>query len=231
MPLTFPLHLFNPKSIKIGVYGRVIQSPNSLSGIGQVLRTDGGGFRYVQFSDILLNTDFKLRLAAAWEGELAGGVTRVNVPLATLRLAPRGLAGGKPQRAGSLYSNSDDEYFPEAVAYGNPLIVATIDPVALRSTTVTINVTKGSRVQSGQTFSINHPTMGWRAYTTVRVLSRNGQMATVTIDIPLREAVASTSSVNFDWPMFEGHLIPDTDISQDISNNRAEVSYSFREAF
>jgi hypothetical protein len=226
------LHLFNPSSIKSSVQGRVITSPQSISGVGQVLRTDGGGFRIVQLAGIALNTDFKLRLAAAWEAELAGGITRVNVPLNTLRLAPRPLAGGKPMRPGTVAEGSTDPYFPEVTGYGNPLIVATIAPAAFRATTVTINVAKGTSIQPGSTFSVKHPAMGHRAYVVRRVLSRDGQSATVLIDIPLREAIASAANANFDWPMVESILVPDTDISQDINyGRRAEVSYVFREAF
>jgi hypothetical protein len=232
MPLTFPLHLFNPSSIKSSVQGRVITSPQSISGVGQVLRTDGGGFRIVQLAGIALNTNFKLRLAAAWEAELGGGITRVNVPLNTLRLAPRPLMAGKPGRPGGVHNGSTDPYFPEVTGYGNPLIIATISAAAFRATTVTLNITEGSRVQPGQTFSVNHAAMGHRAYVVRRVLSRNGQSATVLIDMPLRQAITADMPVNFDWPMVESILVPDTDVSQDISyGRRAEVSYVFREAF
>lgn len=227
----FPTHLFNPKAIKVWLAGNVIQSGQSISGVGQVVRTDGGGFRMCRMDGIILNTDDKLRAWRAWQGVMAGGVVKVTVPLATNRLAPRPLQGGKPTRYGSLANSSSDPYFPEASGYGLPMIVATVNGAAAqRANQIGITMTQGSVIRGGETFSIAHPISGNRAYEINRVLSRTGDDYVVQIDCPLREALAGGEAVNFDWPMFDAYLLPDSDIAPMIENYRAEVSITFREA-
>ena len=230
MALVFPTQIFNPRSIKISVLGRTIQSPPSISGVGQIVRTDGGGYRVCQMSGIVLNTNDKLRAWNAWEGVMQGGVTKITVPIATQRLAPRGLRGGTIARYGSLHKSSADPYFPEAIAYGSPLVVAEmVSSAAHRATTVTIVVTRGGRVRGGETFSINHSTAGNHPYKIARVISRDEQEATVLLDMPLRQSVTAGQDINFDWPLMDAVLMPDVDIFPDISFVGAETSITFRE--
>lgn len=231
MPLTFPTHIFTPANIRMTLQGRTIASPQSISGVGQVVRTDGGGFWVCEMSGIILNTDDKIRAWRAWMGEMEGGVVRVNVPIADTRLSPRPLHGKKLARPGNLHNGSDEAYFPEAVSYGAPLVIAMILPAAFRSTTVTINVSQGARLKGGEMFEIAHPNVGKRVYRVGRVLSRSGQSATVNISPPLRQAVAG-GNVNFDWQAFEANIVSATESEPDLQyGKRAEVSITFREAF
>lgn len=232
MPLTFPAHLFNPASVKMARVGQIVTSPGTISGVVQALRTDGGGLWSINYGDMVLRTLDHVRAWRAWEGELAGGAGVVNVPVLDLRYSPRPLQGGKLARPGSLRVGSDlDPYFPEVIDYGNPVVVANINAAILRATTVTINVSQGSRVVGGQTFEVNHPTKGKRIYQTGRVLSRNGQSTTLQIWPPLREAITAATPINFDWPCLTCRLVPDSDISPDISFGRAVVTAQFIEAF
>lgn len=232
MPLTFPAHLFNPASVKMARLGQVVTSPATISGAVQALRTDGGGLWQINYGAMLLRTLDQVRAWRAWEGELAGGAGVVNVPVLDLRFAPRPLQGGRLMRPGSLANGSDvDPYFPEVVGYGSPVVIATISPAGLRSTTVTINVSQGSRAAGGQTFEVNHPTWGKRVYQTGRVISRDGQSTTLRIWPPLREDITSTTIINFDWPCLACRLVPDSDISPELSVGRGSVTASFIEAF
>ena len=232
MPLTFPAHLFNPASVKLQRLGQVVTSPATISGVVQALRTDGGGLWGVNYGAMNLRTDDLVRAWRAWEGELAGGAALVNVPVLDLRFAPRPLQGGRLARPGSLRNGSDvDPYFPEVVGYGAPIVVASIAPAALRATTVTLTVTQGSRAVGGQTFEVNHPTFGKRVYQTGRVISRDGQSTTLNIWPPLREAIAAPVAVNFDWPCLTCRLVPDSDISPELTHGRGSVTAQFVEAF
>jgi hypothetical protein len=232
MPLTFPAHLFNPTSVKLSDAGRAIVSPGTISGVVQALRTDGGGLVKIDYAGINLRNADLQRAWEAWRVELGGGAELVNVPALSLARAPRPLQGGRLARVGALHVGNDlDPYFPEVVGYGAPIIVATINPAGLRATSVTINVAQGSRVVGGQVFEITHPTFGKRIYQTGRILSRSDQSTTVSIWPPLREAIPSTAHVNFDWPCLTCRLVPDSDISPDISFGGASVSISFVEAF
>lgn len=232
MPLTFPAHLFNPASVKMTRVGQVVTSPGTISGVVQALRTDGGGLWSINYGDMILRTLDQVRAWRAWEGELAGGAGIVNLPVLDLRYAPRPLQGGKLSRAGELHNGSTlDPYFPEVVGYGSPIVVATINAAILRATAVTINVSQGARVVGGQTFEVNHPTKGKRVYQTGQILSENGQSRTIRIWPPLREAITAATPINFDWPCLTCRLVPDSDISPDISFGRAVVTAQFIEAF
>ncbi len=232
MPLTFPIQLFQPSEIKPELAGRVLVAADSLSGIGQSVRTDGGGYwRCVMRGINLLSSD-QIRAWRAWEDYLNGGAVQMIVPVADIRHAPRGMAGGALIRPGPLLVTGDDPYFPEALGYSVPVIVATSASAALRATQLTITVARGSRIVGGQYFSITHATKGRRMYRTGRVLSQSGQTTTVEIVPPLRGAIASNTAVDFDWPSFLAILQPGTDIAASVVFARqGEVSISFREAF
>ncbi len=182
---------------------------------------------------IELVSDDQLSAWQAWEDHLDGGATKVLVPVPELRLAPRPIAGGAPGRPSQLMATSDDPYFPEAVAFASPWIVASIDgAAALRATQITIDMEAGSRLKGGERFAINNPTTGRRVHRVRRVLSRDGQKATVSIRPPLREAVVNNQAVDFDWPSVVATLMPEADMSPQIRNGRyAPVDISFREAF
>jgi hypothetical protein len=230
--LTFPTHLFNPAAIKLRPAGVTVEGGESLSGEVDTIRTDGGGFWVIQMLGIELLTPDLIRAWRAWEDELAGGVTTVLVPIADVRQAPRPLAGSALASPSGLHAATDDPYFPEAVGFATPFIVATSGPGALRATQVTITVTRGARLKGGEHFAIDHPTVGRRVYRVSRVVGRVGQQATVKIRPPLREAIADGTAVDFDWPSFVGKLVPDADISPEIGYGRhAAVDIAFREAF
>lgn len=229
--LTFPTHLFNPAAIKLRPAGSTITGGESLSGETDTIRTDGGGYWAIQMSGIELLTPDLIRAWRAWEDTLDGGVEKVLVPVADVRMAPR-VPGDAP---GALLAGSTDPYFPEAVGFATPWIVAvTVGAAALRATQIEINVTTGSPVKGGEYFAIDHGgTIGKRVHRIRRVLSRpTASRAVVSIRPPLRAAVASGVAVDFDWPAVVAKLAPETDISPDIEfGRRATVDISFIEAF
>lgn len=230
---TFPIHLFNPANIKVTPTGRTISGGEALSGEQDVIRTDGGGFWVVTFGEIDLSDPDLMRAWEAWETHLAGGVERVLIPVPSLLTAPRPTAGGILALPGDLRSQSDDPYFPEALGFATPLMLANI-PVAgaLRATTLVIDMIRGARLKGGERFSIDHATKGRRMYRVERVTARDGQEATCKIWPPLREAIGTDTAADFDWPSFVGAMIPDTDISPDIGlSEDAVVSIAFREVF
>jgi hypothetical protein len=234
MPFTFPLGvIFNPREIKASIVYQAVVGPPSISGVVQTLRTDGGGLWRVDMTGIPLRTPKDVRAWEAWQAEFGGGAGTCIVPIPSIGLAHRPLAGGKPIRTGGLYPQSDDACFPEALDYGAPIIVAeVVGDAALRATTITINVIRGGRLTGGEKFGLTHATMGKRMYRIRRVLSRpTDQSATVLIETPLREAVVSGATVNFDLPAVLSRAIPEQDFGVALSRNRGEVSISFLEAF
>ncbi len=229
--LIFPTHLFNPARIQLQCMGATLSAGESLSGVTDTIKTDGGGFWVCSMTGIELLTDDQLRAWRAWEDTLESGVTKVLVPVADVRLAPR-IAGSRP--ASPIVQSSGDPYFPEGLAFSAPWIVATVKvAAALRATQLDIDVTTGVPLKGGEIFSLAHPTAGKRIYRVVRVLSRpTASRAVVQIRTPLREAVAANLAANFEWPMFVGTLLPEANISPDIEHGRrATVDIAFRESF
>lgn len=231
--LTFPTHLFNPARVTLRPAGAVISGGESLIGEQDVIRTDGGGFWTVTLAGVELLSPDQIRAWRAWEDHLDGGVTKVLVPVPDVRQAPRTMAGGILASPSRLVATSGNPYFPEATAFATPFVVArTTQPAPLRATAVTIEVERGHRLRGGEVFAITHPTQGRRCYRTGRILGRSGQIATVTIRTPLREAIAANTACDFDWPSLVCTLVPDTDISPELSYGRSgTVDITFREAF
>lgn len=231
--LTFPTHLFNPARISARLVGVATSAGETLSGITDTIRTDGGGYWQISLMGIELYNDDLLRAWRAWEAELDGGVTQVLVPVPDVRLAPRPVVGSGFASPSPLLAGSVEAYFPEAVGFTSPFIVATATAAAgLRATQLTINVTQGSPLEGGETFAIAHPAKGRRIYRVGRVLSRSGNNATVSVRPPLRESIASGTALDFDWPSVVATMLPEIDISPEIQYGRqATVDITFREAF
>jgi hypothetical protein len=203
----------------------------SLAGENDAIRTDGGGYWQIQMSGIELVGPDLVRAWRAWEAELEGGVTRVLVPIADIRHAPRSAIGKVLAKPSDLAAESVDPYFPEALGFATPFIIAeTVGAALLRATQLVIDVTRGARLKGGEHFAINHATSGRRIYRVHRVLSRDGQQATVSIRPPLREAIADGTALDFDWPSVVAVVMPENDISADIGNGHASVNIAFREA-
>lgn len=231
MPLTFPIQIFNPANIKPELVSRVITTPESINGNSQSIRTDGGGYWRCAYENIDLIDSDTIRCARAWDGYMGGGGVEFIVPVADIRHAPRPEVGGRLMSPGPLLVTGSDPYFPEALGYASPVVVASASAAPLRATTLEITITRGSRVKGGQYFSITHPTKGRRLYRTGRVLSSVGQYSIVEIVPPLREAIGTGMTLDFDWPGFLATLVPETDTALNIFQARsAQVSYLFREA-
>ena len=231
--LTFPTHLFKPRTIQLRRSGAVITGGESLMGETDTIRTDGGGYWTVQMSGIELMTPDLIRAWRAWEDHLDGGVTKALVPVADVRQAPRPIVAGVATSPGPLLADSADPYFPEAVGFATPWIIAeTVGDAGLRSTQLTINVTQGDILKGGEILAIDHATSGRRIYRIMRVVSRpTATSAVVRIRTPLREDVADGTACDFDWPSLVATLLPEIETAPDIEQGRhASVSIAFRES-
>lgn len=227
--LTFPTHLFNPARVVLRPSGTTITGGESLSGETDTIRTDGGGFWLISLLGIELIGTELIRAWRVWEDTLEQGVTKVLVPVADVRMAPRPVA-----LPGPLLNGSTDPYFPEAVGFVTPWIVALATAAAaLRATSLTIDVTAGAALKGGETFSIAHPLKGKRVYRIRRVLNRpTASRAVVEIRPPLREAIAANAGIDFAWPACVATLLPEAEISPEIEyGRRSTVDITFREAF
>ncbi|TKD50229.1 hypothetical protein [Sphingomonas baiyangensis] len=203
-----PTHLLNPDDVTVRVDRRTVSGGVALSGSEDAIETDGGGRVVVTYGNMAGDTPALERLLNAWDSYLAGGAVACLVPLVTLRTAPRLWIGGKPKPAPDFAGN--DPIFPTAVGYRVRTIEAeTVGDAALRATTLTIRMVRGSPVLGGEWFSI-----GERAHRVERVLSRDGLDYECRINPPLRVAVTDGAAVEFEWPVVKatlaigGSLIP-----------------------
>jgi len=231
--LTFPTHLFNPARITMRPAGSTLSGGEALSGEQDVIRTDGGGYWIITMAGVELSTPDLVRAWRAWEDHLENGTMKVLVPIADIRHAPRPIIGGRPGSPSRLVASSPDPYFPEAVAFATPFVVANIvDAAPLRATALRISIERGQRLRGGEVFAISHPVAGRRCYRVRRVLKHDGQIATVSIRTPLRQAIGANTPADFDWPSTVATLVPDADISPELEYGRhAAVDITFREAF
>lgn len=221
----FPAHLFCPNSVTAQVVGRVISGGVSLSGIEDVIATDGGGRVRVDFADISLSGPVEQRAWSAWTGHLGGGAVECLVPVVSIDTAPLPWAGRGLRPVSEFGGN--DPVFPTSVGYRVPLIAArTVGASALRATQITIRMSKGSPLVGGEWFSI-----GQRAHRIIRIVSRSGTSATVRIEPPLRAAVPSNTVVEFEWPVMRARLAPDSNPAATIQlGSYSETAISFVEA-
>lgn len=221
----FPVHRLRPEIIKADVVPLVMSGGTALNGEEDVIQTDGGGRWEISFAGITLSGVARQRLWDAWTSYLRGGARVVLVPVYSLRTAPRPVAGNGLMRPSDLVD--DDEVFPTSVRFAAPYIVATTTEAAdLRATEITIRVTQGARLRPGLRFSV-----GDRAYK-IEQVSATDYTAVCTIMPPLREAISSGATVNFDWPLVPCRAVVGQDLVPEMRWGRqGAAAISFVEDF
>jgi hypothetical protein len=208
----FPAHTFCPETVTAAVVPDVVSGGTSLAGEQDVIEQDGGGRWMITMSGIALDTPYEQRLWKAQIAKLAGGATRMLVPLLSVATAPRPIAGNGFATPSDLYAN--DDYFPTEVRFASPHVIATISAaVALRSTTMQITVSQGGQVQPGMDYSV-----GVHAYTVQEVVSRSGLTAVVKTTPPAREAISAGTAANFDYPCVVCRAVPGQSLSAAINS-------------
>lgn len=220
----YPTHQFNPQGIKADVVPRLIDGGTAINGDTTEIQTDGGGRWEISYSGITLRSPAQIRLWDAWLSYMPGRA--FLVPLVSLLTAPRPASGSRPARPSQIAA--DDPMFPTSVGYAPPYIeAATVGVTALRATQMTINVTRGARIEGGEKCSI-----AGRGFKIERVIARAGQQATVIVSPPARATIPAGSAVTFDWPVVRCKLVMGQDLAPMLSFGRhAEMSISFVEDF
>ncbi|AIT81591.1 hypothetical protein [Novosphingobium pentaromativorans] len=217
----WPAHLFKPKIVNARPVSQTISGGASLSGVEDVIATDGGGRWIIEFSGINLTTPAQQRAWSAWAGYLDGGATECLVPILSLPTGPRPFAWDKAVRVSKLVT--DNDVFPTSAAYSVSHMSASIGAnAALRATSLQINLTSQGEIVGGEKFSI-----GDYAYRIVRETSAG----IFSIRPPLREAVTAGAAVNFDWPVVRCRMQPAQDFESPINFGRfSESSITFIES-
>jgi hypothetical protein len=211
--LVFPTRLFGPTSLQARLVGQAITGGVSLSGEAQFADASGGGRWVIDFGETALWTREKV---LAWRRFLAaadGGAQSLIVPLADRRHQP----------VSNPYAGTDtfglDTYVSDVTAWtAEEVTFVTTADAALGATSITGTFTAPKALLGGEHFSRLHATQGWRLYRSTRVTAGGaGTSDSTTIQFrpPLREAIASGSSLNFESPRLVARV--DGDLSETVS--------------
>lgn len=189
----FPTALFAFDDQEIDLERRTISGGMSLANVEDTIQTDGGGRWFAEFANgPLLDREPVL----AWRAFLLiaeEGAEVVEVPFCDPMHQPYGYEHSVP--------HSDDTPFDDESLYsGGGAIATAAADAALRATTLNLAITLPQPLVGGETFSIDHPTKGWRAYRVRTVESQTDEATTITFRPPLREAVTEGDAIDFVSP-------------------------------
>lgn len=195
--LVFPTRLFAPSSIQPRLVGQAVGGGASLSGEAQLAEVGGGGRWVVEFGDSNLLTREKVLAWRRFVAAADGGATSLLVPLGDRRHQP----------VNSHYAGSDafgtDTWAADESAWTAEEVTASASAAALGATALTFTFTGPKPLLGGEHFSIHHATWGWRLYRVTRVVSGGsggGGSTSVQVRPPLREAIGTSTPLNFESP-------------------------------
>jgi hypothetical protein len=189
MVLVFPTALFAPNDVDFDIEKRTVAGGTALNGEEDLIVTDGGGRWAGTIADVYLDDPIVGKAYRALSALSDGGATPFAVPFCDHRYQPDSSARATvPHSDGTPFSD-DTEYSQE----GSGVTVAA--EAALRATTMVLAGLDlmADPLVGGETFSIDHPTLRYRAY---RVATVEG--AVITFRPPLRESVVAGTEVSFD---------------------------------
>lgn len=205
----FPRALLREQSHAWNIVGATMGSGQGGDGFFPVARSDGGGLWSCSMSSISLSG---IRGAALKDRERVkvstllwravrqlcnGGARRIVVPRNDALFRPFPVSTSEYR----AIPHSDGTYFSDSTGYYQPVIdVVTYAAADLRDTTLYLKLNYCSDLLGGESFSINHSTMGWRLYEIGTVAPVDDTHVAVTFNPPLREDTPSGTQVEFDRP-------------------------------
>lgn len=194
MTIEFPRKLWEANH-DWNIVGNVMTSGVTTTGSVDV-RSDGGGFWLASLNNIrFANRTYTLLWRAVRQ-------LCANRPIVVHRRErawapfPHGVTG-----ATSKIPHADSSLFSDGAGYYQPVIdVETHGDASLRSTTLYLKLNYCGDLLGGESFSIDHPTWGWRLYEIATVEYIDVTHVRVTFNPPLRESVPAGTQVEFDRP-------------------------------
>lgn len=208
MTVEFPRLLLREKSHSWNLAGVAATPGVNAKSVATIIRSDGGGFWTCSMSDVSLSGGGSLRgkdrqkvSALLWRAVRQicdGGVNPIVVPRndAFFRPWPSGLVNS----AVLNIPHDDDALFDDGSGYYQSAIDITCAAKAERATSLDLTINVAGDLQGGESFSIEHPTMGWRLYEIATVVYSDDSHARITFLPPLREDVEAGTQIEFDRP-------------------------------
>lgn len=201
---------------------RSVAGPATREGLGQVSASDAGIWK-ATFEEIIVyqqNGRDRIKLWHAIDGLLDGRLNTVLMPVET--------TGRRPLPAGvtdedidyeETTPHDDDSFFDDDSGYLNSWIgVEVASNAAARATTLSLTKVAAGDLEPGMRFSI-----GERLYQIKTVVSQTAGAATITINLPLREAVVAGAECNFARPVCLMRLA--TDEEMDLAIEMARYAF------
>lgn len=207
MAVEFPRLLLREKSHSWNLLGVAISPGQTASSVAPIVRSDGGGFWTCSMSDVSLsgglgvNGRDRQKLATLlWRAVRQvcnGGVSPIVVPRSDALFIPwpDGVS-----RSSAPIPHSDGTFFSDGSGYYQSAIDITADAADLRDASLEITINVAGMLYGGESFSIQHETVGWRLYEIATVLMTSENTATITFNPPLREAIEDATRLEFDRP-------------------------------
>lgn len=210
MTVEFPRRLLREKSHSWNLVGAAATPGQTAQSFAPIVRSDGGGYWSCTMSDVSLSgapglqgKDRQKISTLLWRAVRQicdGGVNPIVVPRndTLFRPWPVGIA----QNAFDNVPHDDGVFFSDGAGYYNYVIDIVCASADLRATSLVIRINQASQLMGGESFSINHPIMGWRLYEIGTVIMDDADPAagTITFMPPLREAVGDATQMEFDRP-------------------------------
>lgn len=239
MTIAFPRRLLTENSHSWNLVGVAMIPGQAAQPFAPIIRSDGGGYWSCTMTDVNLAgkrfADAKGRerqrlSTLLWRAvrQLAdGGVVPIVVPRndALFRPWPVGVA----QSSSTSIPHSDDSSFSDDSQYYQSVIdIVTVGTANLRATSLDVLINVAGDLVGGEAFSIFHGNYGWRLYEIATVDYTDATRATITFNPPLREAVAGSTSLEFDRPRCMMRLATPSAMDLSVAPwtfNRASVSF------
>lgn len=207
MTVQFPRRLLREGSHSWNLVGVAATPGVNAQSVATIVRSDGGGFWSCSMSDVSLSGGGTLRgkdrqkistlLWRAIRQICDGGVNLIVVPRNDALFVPWP-DGVTRVEAATPYS--DDSFFDDGAGYYQPVIDITCSAAPLRSTALVVALNYSAPLMGGESFSINHPTLGWRLYEISTVEMSTDAIGMIRFNPPLREAVTDGTTLEFDRP-------------------------------
>ncbi|MBW8639002.1 hypothetical protein K1W69_17530 [Hoeflea sp. WL0058] len=211
----WPLAVLNSEAATLPrLAPRSLSGGASISGRTQVVASDAGVW-VATLSSIPVTDRDEVLAWRAIEAYCDGRLNAIDVPLPDYEqaYAPFG-ADLSYEALFAPVSHGDGSYFSDGSGYVSSVIDVTAGgDLALGATSMTAVVTYAPRLQPGQVFSFDHTNKGPRWY---QVKSWDTETSAMTFRPPLREAVTSGATLNFDRPTCRMRLRSDDAMRLDL---------------
>lgn len=212
---TLSIDYIKSGKMSFDVIGSALNGGRDGEGRSVAIETAGGGVLVGAYENCFAQRPGEHVYVNWLAARLNGGFRFINVPILNDWSGPFPVIGGQPTPVIRGIRHSDGTRFSDGAGYSQVTVfgqTATDAPLGAGQIVVDVFGT-GRDLRAGDWFSIDHPASGWRAYrawevsaataVTVAIGGTNwsGRRFTLSLDRPLRQAVAAGTAVRFARPL------------------------------